>query len=290
MIVQVPGTSANLGPGFDCFGIAWNCYNTMEFLPAESLEISGCPEEFQNRENLAYVGYETVCRAAGVNAEAVSIRFLETEVPVSRGLGSSAALIAAGAVAANEMHGLGYTKEELLSLVTPVEGHPDNLAPALLGGLTVSLMEGERVESRRFPLSEKFFFAALIPNFKLSTALARGVLPEHYSRADAIFNVSRATLLLRALSDGDGDLLSLAMQDKIHQPYRFQLIEGYERAAELAKEQGALAVSISGAGSTLLCVAEDGAFGENMTRVLGKEFPHWQVRPLLVDMDGAKVL
>lgn len=288
MIVRVPGSSANLGPGFDCFGIAWQCYNTMEFQKAEALAISGCPEEFQNRENLAFLGYEAVCRKAGIPAETVSIRFGETGIPVSRGLGSSAALLVAGVAAANALHGLGMSKAELLSIAAPLEGHPDNIAPSLLGGLSVSIMEGERTLSRPFPVSDRLFFTALIPNFRLSTALARSVLPEQYSRPDVIFNTSRASLLLRALADGDGELLAYAMQDRVHQPYREKLIEGYDKAKALAAELGADALCISGAGPTLLCVSEKEDFSENMERVMSKELPLWKTLPLQVDRQGVQ--
>ena len=288
MIVRVPGSSANLGPGFDCFGIAWQCYNTMEFLPAEELSITGCPEEFQNRENLAFLGYEAVCRRAGVDADKVSIRFLESEIPVSRGLGSSAALLVAGVAAANALHKLGLSREELLSIAAPLEGHPDNIAPSLLGGLSVSIMEEGRTVSRPFPVSDRLFFTALIPNFKLSTSLARSVLPEQYSRADVIFNASRASLLLRALADGDGELLAYAMQDRVHQPYRERLIDGFDKAKALASEMGAAALCISGAGPTLLCVSEKEDFSGNMERVMSKELPLWKTLPLQVDRAGVQ--
>jgi len=286
MIVRVPGSSANLGPGFDCFGIAWQCYNTLEFQKAEAFSVTGCPEEFQNRENLAYLGYEAVCRQAGIDPSRVAIRFGETEIPVSRGLGSSAALLVAGAAGANALHRLGLSREELLSIAAPLEGHPDNIAPSLLGGLSVSIMEGGRTISRPFPVSDKLHFTALIPDFRLSTALARSVLPESYSRSDVIFNVSRASLLLRALADGDGELLARAMADAVHQPYRTRLIAGFEQAKALAMEQGALALCISGAGPTLLCVSEQESFAENMQRVLPKTFPGWRCLALQVDREG----
>lgn len=288
MLIRSPGTSANLGPGFDCFGIAWDIYNEIEFIPGgESLRISGCPEEFQNEDNLAYQGYMAVMKAAGLSDNGLEIIFKETEVPVSRGLGSSAALITAGAVAANELHTLGYSKDELLSIATPVEGHPDNIAPALFGGFTASAMEGEQAVTAHFGISEKLHFTALIPDFKLSTELSRSVLPKSCSRADAVYNVAHAALVIKALESGDGALLKTAMQDKIHQPYRMALIEGIERVRELAEGCGLTAMCISGAGSTLLCISENADFSEKMSAAMAESFPGWRVRKLLPDLQGA---
>jgi len=290
MIIKAPGTSANIGPGFDCFGIAWDVYNEIEFESGGTgLEISGCPEEFQNRDNLAYAGYMAVLKHADIEEHPLNIKFLNTEVPVSRGLGSSAVLIVAGAVAANELHGLGLSKDELLSITTPVEGHPDNIAPALFGGFTVSTMEGERAVTASFKISEKLYFTALIPDFKLSTELSRSVLPQSYSRADAVFNVAHAALVLKAIESGDMELLRLALQDKIHQPYRLSLIEGADRVKELVKEAGDGVLCISGAGSTLLSISDKAEFSDKLALLMAKEFPGWKVRKLTPDMQGARV-
>ena len=287
MIIQIPGSSANIGPGFDCFGIGWQLYNYIEFLPCEELKISGCPQEFQNADNLAYQGYLAAAKAGGIESEAVEIIFKESNIPVSRGLGSSAALIVGGAVAANEMHSLGFDSQKLLEICTPIEGHPDNIAPSIFGGFTVSVMDGEKVISIPCPVSEKLYFTALIPDFKLSTELARGVLPKDYSRADAIFNLSRASLLIKALECGEAELISAAMNDRIHQPYRTELIEGYDKAREIALSLGACGVCISGAGSTMLCVSDKADFSEKMAAAMEKEFPSWNIIPLLIDSTGA---
>lgn len=291
MIVKIPASSANLGPGFDCFGLAWELYNKIEFsLGGDGLSISGCPERFQNRDNLAYAGYKAVLDACGLPEEPVSIRFLETEIPVSRGLGSSAALIVGGAAAANALHKLGLSKEELLSVSTPVEGHPDNIAPSLFGGFTASAMEGGRAVTASFPVSDKLRFTALVPDFELSTERSRSVLPGEYSKADAVFNISRAVLLVKALERGDEALLAAALQDRIHQPYRGRLIPGYDRAKALALELGAAGMCISGAGSTLLCVSSSPDFCAGMAEAMGKEFPAWRMLELRPDTEGVKIL
>ena len=290
MIVSSCASSANLGPGFDCFGIAWKRYDSIEFLPCGcGLNITGCPERFCTEENLAYRAYLAVVRAAGIEPMGLGIRFISSDIPISRGLGSSAALIAAGAVAANELHGLSLSRQSLLEIATVIEGHPDNLAPVLLGGLTVSAMDGEKVVSARYEISDKLHFAALVPDAELSTALARSVLPGELSRSDAIFNISRAALTLRALESGDIALLRFAMQDKLHQPYRSKLIPDFERANALALENGADALCISGAGSTLLAVSDYSAAAEKLSRAFSEALPNWQVFGLIPDTDGINI-
>ena len=291
MIVQVPASSANLGPGFDCFGIAWELYNRIEYTLRENgLTISGCEERFQNRDNLAYTAFQRTLAECGVSEPGLSIRFDRCEIPVSRGLGSSAALIVGGVLAADRLCSLGLTKDEMFSIATAMEGHPDNIAPALFGGLTVSTMVGERALTRPFPVSPALRFTVMVPPFELSTALARSVLPERVSRQDAVFNISRAALLIRALQDGDAELLKLSLEDRLHQPFRLPLIAGYERASAAAEDCGALGLCISGAGSTLLCISNDAAFSDRLCEAVHPLLPGWQIRSVKVDPRGATVL
>ncbi|MBE6969751.1 MAG: homoserine kinase [Ruminococcaceae bacterium] len=285
--VRVPGSSANLGPGFDCFGVAWQCYNEIYFKrEGEGLLITGCPEEFQNEENLAWIGYRTVLERCGIKPDGVHIHFGPSEIPVCRGLGSSAALIVAGVAAANAVYGLGLSRDDLLDAGTVVEGHPDNIAPSLCGGLTASAMEGERAVTVHFPISGRLRFIGLIPDFELSTAKARAVLPEKVLRADAIYNVSRGALVLHALGNGEVDLLRTSMDDRIHQPYRWGLIDRGDVARRLALDCGAVSVCISGAGPTILCVAADDNFIKRMSMAAAKDLPGWEVRELPIDRMG----
>ena len=290
MIVRVPASSANLGPGFDSFGIAWQLYNEIDFqITEDGFSISGCAEQYQNENNLACRGFRRVLERCGIPYTGVAIRFGRCAIPVSRGLGSSAALIAAGVTAANELYELGLSRSELLLLATEVEGHPDNVAPALYGGLGVSAMDGGRAITRRFPLSDRLHFTALVPPFELSTALARSVLPESLPREDAVFNVSRGALLLRALGDGDAELLAFAMDDRIHQRYRATLIDGFHTARNEAQESGAAGICISGAGPTILCVSERPDFPARMETALELALPGWEFLELTPDLDGARV-
>ena len=290
MKIRVPASSANLGPGFDCFGVAWQLYNEIEFEKNSSLLIEGCDEKYCNGENLSYRAFCAVLDRAGVEDRGVHIRFGRTDVPVSRGLGSSAALICAGVIAADALYGLNMPKEQLFDIATAIEGHPDNIAPALFGGFTASTMESGVPVTAHFPISDRLHFTVLIPDFELSTALARSVLPESYSRADAVFNVSRAALVIRAMADGDGELLKAAMQDRIHQPYRTRLIDGFEAVQGMAEECGASAMCISGAGSTLLCVSRDESFTEKMSAKMKETFPAWRVIKVVPDNDGARIV
>lgn len=289
--IRVPATSANLGPGFDCLGVAWQLYNEMEFAPGGAeLRISGCPEACANRENLAYQGYLAALEAAGLPEEPLAIRFVRTDIPISRGLGSSAALVAGGILAADALHGLGLSRKDMLALAAKIEGHPDNAAPALLGGLTAAAMEGERPVTAAYPVHPAWRFAALIPDTPLSTKKARQALPERVSREDAVFNLSRTALLLRALEDGNEELLRFAMADRLHQPYRFPLIPGGEKARAFAQACDIGALCISGAGSTLLCATREEDRLARLQSALKAALPAWQFVPLQVDETGACVL
>ena len=291
MKFRIPASSANLGPGFDCFGIAWQCYNEIEFIPREEgLVISGCEEKYCNEDNLAYKAYRAVMAWAGQRESGLEIRFGRTDIPVSRGMGSSAALIVGGVVAANAINGLELSGSELLAIATSVEGHPDNIAPALFGGFTVSAMDGIAAITTHFPISEKLFFTLLIPDFELSTELARSVLPVNVSRQDAIFNISRSALLIKALERGDRQLMRIALEDKLHQPYRTKLINGYDSAEAAAKKLDAMGICISGAGSTLLCIADRPEFSAEMEKELKESLPGWKVLGVKPDLQGVKMI
>ena len=290
MLVRIPGSSANLGPGFDSFGIAWQLYNEIEFNLSNRLIISGCPEKYQNRDNLCYRAYCAALSFCGVSEQPVSIHFQKNDIPISRGLGSSAALIAGAVTAANVLNNLRLNKNQLLSIATAVEGHPDNIAPALFGGFTVSAMEGNRVVSASFPLSDRLHFTAIVPDTELSTELSRSVLPDSYCKSDAIFNISRAALLIKALGSGDGELINFSLQDKIHQPYRFRLLLGFEKVQMAAESCGACGICISGAGSTMLCVSEKADFTEKIKDALSVSFPGWKFITVKPDYEGAAVI
>lgn len=289
--VKVPATTANLGPGFDCVGCAFTLYNTLTFtLTEQKLSFSGCEEKYATEDNLAYAGFKAVYEYAGVPVPGCHISFDEISVPVSRGLGSSAALIVAGAAAANHFLNGKLTKKELLGVCNNIEGHPDNLSPAIYGGLTASLMRGDIPHSVRYSIHPSLRFVALVPDFELLTKLSRSVLPTEISFKDAVFNSSHLAVLLKALETGDKELIAIALDDKLHQPYRRSLIKGYDHAEMFAKELGAVAFCLSGAGPTCLCLTDSDDFAEKIKKKLHNANLNWQVLSLPVDNAGARVI
>ncbi|MBR2132797.1 MAG: homoserine kinase [Oscillospiraceae bacterium] len=287
--VRVPATTANLAAGFDSMGCALGLYNTLSFTPAEELSFTGCDKAYQNEENLAYQAYCRVLHALGLEKERVKID-IDAKIPVSRGLGSSAALLAAGAIAANALHGSPLSRNKLLSICTELEGHPDNVAAAIFGGLTVSFMEGKEVISVSYDVHPDLRFVALIPEFPLSTHAARSVLPANVPYADAVFNTAHAAVLPGAFAQGDEKLLAAALQDRLHQPYRRSLIHEYNEVEAIAAKNGCNAFCVSGAGPTLLALTKDPSFVQRMTDEVKCLSYQWQVVELSVDFEGAAIV
>ena len=281
MRVYVPATSANLGPGFDCVGIAWKCFDEFDFSVSDHVEITGCPIEYCNEENLAYKGYAAAMRYRGKEAVPVRIEFVKSDIPIARGLGSSAALRVGGIFGANELFGLDLSREEMLDIATELEGHPDNVAPAIYGGFTASVYVEGKAATSIFPVHSGWRFTAFIPDYELKTSLARSVLPTVYSRADAVQNIGCTAMLFKAMETGDRSFLRYALRDRIHEPYRRSLIPEYADVEELVSDAGGDGVCISGAGSTLLCFSDADA----QKRILEegrKKYPNWTVQPLKI--------
>ena len=288
--IRVPATTANLGPGFDAFGCALKLYTDVTFEETESgLEITGCDEEFTGPDNLAYVSYCAVLASLSEEVKGVKIH-IDANIPICRGLGSSAALLVAGAMGANVLRGNRLSTQGLLNITNAMEGHPDNLAPAFYGGLTASMVDNGLPVTVNFPLHPDWEFLALIPDFDMPTVKARAVLPEQVSRADAIYNIAHGAMVLKALELGDEKLLRNAMQDKLHQPYRKHMIGDYEAIESVARTAGA-AFCLSGAGPTLLCITWDKTLKEKLAKKLPTVTEkNWQIMPLHVEFEGARVL
>lgn len=288
--VRVPATTANLGPGFDAFGCALNLYTDVTFEETpEGLEITGCAEEFTGPDNLAYMSYCAVLTSLDEEIRGVKIH-IDAHIPIARGLGSSAALLVAGAIGANVLRGNKLSTKGLLNITNAMEGHPDNLAPAFYGGLTASMVDNGLPVVVSFPLHADWQFLALVPDFNLETIRARSVLPTDIPRADAVYNVSHGAMVLKALELGDEVLLRHAMQDKLHQPYRKSLIPDYETIESLIRTNGA-AFCLSGAGPTLLCLTRNKSLEGKLRdklRAITKE--NWDILPLRVEFHGATVL
>ena len=288
--IRVPATTANLGPGFDAFGCALGLYTDVTFEETDfGLEITGCDEAYTGPDNLAYESYCAVLNTLAEEVRGVKIH-IDAHIPICRGLGSSAALLVAGAMGANVLRGNRLSTQGLLNITNAMEGHPDNLAPAFYGGLTASMVDSGLPVTVNFPLHPGWEFLALVPDFDLPTSLARSVLPEQVSRGDAIYNVSHGAMVLKALELGDEKLLRNGMQDKLHQNYRKKLIPDYEKIEALVRTTGA-AFCLSGAGPTLLCITRNPGLEEKLSKKLSQITQHnWQMLPLHVEFQGAHVL
>lgn len=289
--IKVPATTANLGPGFDTLGLALNLYNLFSFSEIPTgLEINGSSDAAKNKKNLVYIAMLRTFNILGYNPRGININ-IESDIPISRGLGSSAACILGGVMGANELASSPLSLEEIFKIATEIEGHPDNIAPALFGGLVVSLKEEAKIYYNKINIAKGIKFVALMPDFKLSTSVARGVLPTKVLFKEAVDNVSRVSLLLSALSNGRFDLLKPSLKDNLHQPYRGALILGFNQILEKSYEFGALGAYLSGAGPTIMTIIsdEDTIFVNRINKYLGSIGYKWSVLDLEIDLSGAKV-
>jgi len=294
--VIVPATTANLGPGFDVMGLALNVYNSFTLEETEGgleIEISkpeglGLPAD---EKNLFFKSAKRLFDEVGYKYGGLRIT-IDTEVPLGRGLGSSSTAIVGGVVAANEVSGAGLSRDEIFSLASEIEGHPDNVGPAIFGGFTISYRSGQDQRIAKHKPSENLKPVLLIPDATLETKKARGVLPESVSLPDAVFNVSRSSLLVLAILFGKPDLLRDAMDDKLHQPYRAPLIPGL---TEIIKEVSAIdgvGVALSGAGPSLVCIIDrfnEQNIYDRMVELASKKSWGYEVRPVEFDLEGTKV-
>ena len=288
--IKVPATSANLGPGFDCLGLALGLYNSISFEESgDGLAISGCSEKFCNDQNLAYKAYVSTLEYKNTTLPAGLRIEIQSEIPVSRGLGSSASLIVAGIEAADKIHELGLSDEEKLLIANKLEGHPDNAAPAIYGGLTAAAVRDGVPVVVKYDVCRDIRFTALIPDFETSTEMARKLLPEEIKRTEAVYSVGCLGLLLKALETGNTQALTCALDDSLHQPYRKQLIPGFDEIKALAIKNGACGLVISGSGSTLLAVGGPEDLAEKMSAELAKMPGNWIAKTLEVDDDGADI-
>ncbi|TCS77517.1 homoserine kinase [Pectinatus cerevisiiphilus] len=290
VIVQVPATTANCGPGFDALGIACNIYNKLELTLTEEnkieIEISGEGVGYLpiNEKNLIWKVVKDVIDKTGAAYNGAVIK-MHNDVPLSRGLGSSAAAIVAGIVAANYALGEPFNKQDVLEMATAVEGHPDNVAPAIFGGMTVSLCSQSAVKTISFLPKLPLKMIVAVPKFFLSTKKARKALPESIPIKDASFNIAHVASLVAAMCTGNADVLSYAFDDKLHQPYRAELIPGMYDVFAAAKKAGALGAALSGAGPSLIAFSLDNE--EEIGRAMVETFSKYQVPSsyLLLNID-----
>lgn len=314
--VIVPGTTANLGPGFDCIGAALTVYNQFKVTRLESvnfgsvklkIDVTGVEANKVSRDesNLVYRAFATLYDRLGKTPPPVHLE-IDLGVPLARGLGSSATAIVGGLIAANQLAGKPLSQQEVMELAIAIEGHPDNVVPALLGGcrltgrgLVMKPQRPQRPQAKEqdwvvcdVAWSSDLVPVVAIPDFELSTQEARQVLPDSYSRGDAVLNVASLGLLLRGLESGKGDWLRVGLQDRIHQPYRQKLIPGYDAVEAAALDAGAYGMVISGAGPTLLALVSESqapAVQEAMAVAWTDAGIQAQVRSLSLDSHGTKI-
>ncbi|MDU6743889.1 homoserine kinase [Peptoniphilus harei] len=285
--ISVPATSANLGPGFDVLGLALDLSNTCEF------KLSDDKEEFENNlnSNLIYKAYKYAFDF--YDEEVLPVDFdLDTNIPLSRGLGSSASCIVMGIMAAFYVMKRDFDKKEILKLATKMEGHPDNVAPAIFGNAVASILKDDQVYLEKFEVSNNFKFLAIIPDFKLPTKEARDALPKTYSKEDAVFNLSRLSMVILSLISGNEENLKVALDDKIHEPYRLKLIPEIDEIEKIIDDSEALAHYLSGAGSTIMVVlkASDKTSEDQIKNKLDKLSNSYEVRLLDIDEKGAFII
>ncbi|HID06115.1 MAG TPA: homoserine kinase [Armatimonadetes bacterium] len=303
--VRVPATIGNVGSGFDALGLALTWYNTVEVErtndvePLVTIEVSGegCDELPRDATNVCYRAFMRACEIANCPPPPICMR-LHNTIPLARGLGSSATARIGGILAANALLGNALTQAQILSLASQLEGHPDNVAPALLGGLVISgwctdeYDEGQGdVFALRINVTAPLHVIVMVPFRPIATADARRVLPARVSLRDAVFNVSRACLVVGALAVGEFHHLREAVRDKLHQQYRQQLMPWLSAVMECAMECGALGACLSGAGSSVVAFTDDESKAESIAQaMIGALREHGEdgfTRTVHVDNDGA---
>lgn len=259
VLVRVPASTANLGPGFDTLGMALNMYTWIEMSLAEETRVTLYGKQLEgipaDASNLIYQVAQQVFDEAGENHPHLEIK-VRSDIPLTRGLGSSASAIVGGMAAANALIGNKLSQDAMFQLATKLEDHPDNVGASLFGGIVAAHWDGVRAEYIRIEPHDRLEVLVIIPDFHLSTEKARNVLPQQIPMRDAVHNIACASLLVAALATGNLDMIRHAMRDALHQPYRAKLVPGMDRILAEATNHGALGVALSGAGPTLLALAD----------------------------------
>lgn len=291
--IRVPATSANLGAGFDSLGLAVNLYNIIDMEEHDGVSICSTDGTWvpTTKENLIYQSAERLFLECGKPFSGLRI-IQQNNIPMTRGLGSSSACIVGGLVGANTLLGDPLSLDDLVNLASDIEGHPDNTTPALLGGIVTAVLEGKRVYWVKQEVHNALRLVAVIPDFKLSTELARKALPEQVSHLDARYNLSRAALFSASLLQGKYENIRIAVEDKLHQPYRMKLIDHAAEVFARAYELNAYGVYISGAGPTLMAIVDgaDDQFAQKLRAYLGTlSLDGWKIEELVIDNVGTTV-
>ena len=291
--VRVPATSANIGAGFDCIGIALTMYNYAEFEENDGIEIISEDDNDvpTDESNMIYSSAKAVYDECGTEFRGLRIR-QSSNIPMTRGLGSSSACLVAGLVGANELLGRPLGNQHIIDLAAELEGHPDNTTPAVVGGFVTAVLNENGVYYKRQTVSDNIGFTAMVPPFTLSTEYARSVLPKTYTREDAVYNISRAALLASSLPSGDVEGIRAAIGDRMHEQYRIGLIKDGQAVLNTAKDAGAYGVFISGAGPTIIAIhdSNDIGFAKRTEEMLkSSEICGWTLHTLECDLQGVSL-
>ncbi len=292
--VRVPASSANMGAGFDALGIALNLYSVLEVSKIESgLEITTLTSGgvvHNDKTNLVYRAMERVFNETGYTPGGIKIH-QRSRIPMTRGLGSSSACIVGGMLAANVMAGRHLAYSDILDLASDMEGHPDNVGPAIYGGLCISATAGGKTIVKSTKICHNLKFAVMIPDFFVATKKSRGVLPETVAMRDASGNISSALVLYHSLITGDFKDLRYGVSDRLHQPYRKKYIDGFDDIFKETYKNGSLATYLSGSGPTIMSIlnGDDDNFGQMMEQFFRENSHEWKCMILECDNVGAVV-
>ena len=280
--IKVPATTANIGPGFDCLGMAFNIYNEYYVEKSKDFFIDTDVEEFATKKNLFNVAFTKTMELLKKSGS-FHLRY-NYNVPISRGLGSSANIIVAGCMAANILYGNNkLSSNDIFQIATKIEGHPDNVAPAIFHGLTAATkLKNGAYHYKKWKVSNKFNFYVLIPDFKTSTEMARKLLPTTYKRSEAVQNISNAIFTCVSLASGDFETLKSTSIDYIHEPYRMKLIKDYKSIKKIVEELNSILL-ISGSGPTLLVISlRDNIETMLMNKLSKNTSANWDVKKVRV--------
>ena len=280
--VRVPATSANMGAGFDSLGIAFNLYSRLEVEERQSgleiITVNNTGPAHNDKYNLVYRAMSRVFDKTGYTPKGLYIR-QKSEIPMTRGLGSSSACILGGMLAANILCGRKLDYREILGMAAAMEGHPDNVGPALYGGFCISADEGGRILVKSAKLTNGLKFAVMIPDFFVATRKSRSTLPERVPFRDAVQNISSALVFRDALIDGDFDMLRYGVTDRLHQPYRRNYIDGFDDIFKRTYEYGSKATYLSGSGPTIVSIltgGDGGGFKRRMEKFFVENSHKWR--------------
>ena len=290
--VKVPGTSANIGVGYDCLGVALDYHLELEVEESDKIEFleNGKPFSIPIEDNYIFEAIKYTEKHLVKNIPSYKVNITKNDIPLARGLGSSSSAIVAGILIANTFAGNVLDTQKIVKLAVEMEGHPDNVVPAILGGMVLTAHDKDNIVYSTVSNCDDLYYYVMIPDFKLSTEKARSVLPKSYLVSDVINNMAKLGLLVNDLNNGKYDNLRFLLGDKLHQPYRYALINNSQEIFEATKRYGALGEYISGAGPTLMALNYDNDdFLNKMKEFLNTLPDRWTIDKKKVNLKGAEV-